>query len=282
MRILRGRGLDRGETASCGAIWRREAARVNDSAGAAGGRAMSAGPPILADELELLRGLVRLEGARLAELGCGNGQFARRLLERAAVASIAAVEADAIQHERNLASPRDPRLAFLYGGAQDIPLGDGSVDGVLMLKSLHHVPAGSLDRALAEVRRVLVPGGWLYVSEPLYAGAFNDILRLFHDERAARAAAQEALGRAARSGVLEAVSEWRFLAPREFRDYDDFVEKVVRVTHTRHVYTDEVAARVRAKFEAQRGPAGARLLQPMKVDLLRRPGAAPGERIRVP
>jgi SAM-dependent methyltransferase len=240
---------------------------------------MTPGPPVLADEVELLEALVPLEGARLLELGCGDARFARRLLERAAVATIAALETDAVQHERNLASAHDSRLAFLLGGAQEIPLDEASFDGVLMMKSLHHVPAASLDRALAEVRRVLRPGGWLYVSEPLYAGAFNDILRLFHDEGAARAAAREALGRAARSGVLEAVAVRHFLAPREFRDYDEFVEKVVHVTHTLHAYSDEVAAQVRAKLEAL-GPGPARFLQPMRVDLLRRPAAGP-ERIRV-
>jgi SAM-dependent methyltransferase len=227
--------------------------------------------PVVPDEVELLRSLAPLEGACLLELGCGKAEFARRLIDRAPVATIAALEVDTIQHERNLASARPAGLSFHFGGAQEIPFPESSFDGVLMMKSLHHVPMELLDSALAEVRRVLRPAGWLYVSEPVYAGDFNDIIKLFHDEGAVRQAAREALDRAAGSGLLEPVDRREFLAPREFRDYDDFVEKVVRVTHTDHVYTDEVAAEVRSRFARFQTPEGARFLQPMRVDFMRRP-----------
>jgi len=232
---------------------------------------MGASLPVIADEVELLRSLAPLEHARVLELGCGKAEFARRLLDRAPVAAIAALEVDTVQHERNRASPSREGLEFHYGGAQAIPFGDASFDGVLMMKSLHHVPAEHMDRALEEVRRVLKPGGWLYVSEPVFAGDFNEILRLFHDEQAVRQRALEALERAGHADVLEPVARREFLAPRDFRDYDDFVEKIVRVTHTDHAYTDAVAAEVRARFERFMSPSGARFLQPMRVDFMRRP-----------
>src|SRR5688572_11490861 len=234
---------------------------------------MGASLPVVADEVELLRSLAPLERARVLELGCGKAEFARRLLDRAPVATIAALEVDTVQHERNRASPPRAGLKFQYGGAQAIPFADASFDGVLMMKSLHHVPVEHMDRALAEVRRILKPGGWLYVSEPVFAGDFNEILRLFHDEGAVRQQALEALERAGHARVLEPVERREFLAPRDFRDYDDFVEKIVRVTHTDHAYTDEVAAEVRARFERFLSPSGVRFLQPMRVDFMRRPVA---------
>ena len=69
-----------------------------------------------------------------------------------------------------------------------------------MLKSLHHVPMALMDQALAELARVLRPCGWLYVSEPVYAGQLNELIRLFNDEGEVRAAAQAALDRAVASG----------------------------------------------------------------------------------
>jgi SAM-dependent methyltransferase len=234
---------------------------------------MPAEAPVVTDEIELLGELAPLDGARLLELGCGNADFARRLLARTSVASVAALEVDRIQHARNLDAPQHPGLTFHFGGAQDIPLADASVDGVLMMKSLHHVPVALLDRALLEIRRVLKPGGWLYVSEPVYAGAFNDIVKLFHDEKAVRAAAYDALQRAAAAGMLVPVAEREFRTPRVFRDYDDFVAKVVRATHSDHAYPDDVAAEVRARFEKHQTPDGAPFIQPMRVNLLRRPAA---------
>ena len=41
---------------------------------------------------------------------------------------------------------------------------------------------------LGEIARVLKPGGVAYLSEPVYAVRFNDILKLFHDERVVREA----------------------------------------------------------------------------------------------
>ena len=234
---------------------------------------MNRDAPVIPDETELLRSLAPLEGARLLELGCGKADFARRLLERTPVASIAALKVDKRQHEKNVASAPSKGLEFHYGGAQEIPFPDASFDGVLMMKSLHHVPGEFLDRALAEVRRVLKPGGWLYCSEPVFAGEYNDILKLFHDERAVRQAAREALDRAGSAGVLEPVEQREFLLPRDFRDYDDFVEKVVKVTHTDHAYSEAVAAEVRSRFEKYQKPGGARFMAPMRVDFMRRPSA---------
>ena len=51
---------------------------------------------------------------------------------------------------------------------QDIELGDGSLDVVLTPHVLEHVP--ETDRALAELHRVLAPGGWLFLQVPLLQG----------------------------------------------------------------------------------------------------------------
>lgn len=232
---------------------------------------MAATQPIVADEVAYLESLVPLRGAVVAELGCGKADFARKLVERTGVASVIALEVDRIQHQRNLDGPKHASIAFAYGGAEAIPLPDASVDVIVMMKSLHHVPVEHLDRAMGEIRRVLRPGGWLYVSEPVYAGEFNDIVKLFHDEGVVRAEAYRALQRASKARVLEPSLEQEFMAPLAFRDYDDFVEKIVRATHSEHVYTDDVAAEVRARFSKYETPQGAKFIRPMRVNLMRKP-----------
>jgi hypothetical protein len=46
-----------------------------------------------------------------------------------------------------------------------------------------------MDRSMREISRVLKPGGTVYISEPVFAGDFNEILRLFHGEQKVREAA---------------------------------------------------------------------------------------------
>ena len=148
---------------------------------------------LVTDELEVLSALVPLAGQHIIELGCGAARLARDLLARHPGSQVTGLEVDRIQHDKNLAAAPVAGLQFLSAGAQAIPLPDECFDLALMLKSLHHVPVHDMGTALAEVARVLKPGGHLYVSEPVYAGPLNRIVRLFNDEGPVRTAAQHAL-----------------------------------------------------------------------------------------
>lgn len=226
-------------------------------------------PRLVTDEAEFFQEVIPVRGARVVELGCGKAAFARSLLQRGIARSVDGFEVDAAQHAANLSATRVAGLRFGMAGAQAIPLPDDSCDVAVMLKSLHHVPIDHLDGALAEIARVLVPGGWLYVSEPVYAGEFNDIVKLFHDEGEVRAAAYAALRRAADTGVLRWESELFFETPLHFRDFDDFVDRIVRVTHSDIEMAPAVAAEVRRRFERFQRPDGAHFVRQMRVNLLR-------------
>lgn len=226
---------------------------------------------LIDDELTLLETLVPLQGARLVEAGCGAAQLARELLRRYTDAELVGLEVDERQLAKNLLAPAE-RLRFERAGAQDIPFADARFDGALMLKSLHHVPMPLMDRALAELARVLRPGGWLYVSEPVYAGPFNELVRLYNDEGEVRAAAQAALDRALASGAWQPLAERRFAMPRRFASFDEFEQRSMRPTFADHGITDEMVERVRALFLPHLGPDGARFEQPMHVRVLRKAG----------
>ena len=229
-------------------------------------------PPLIRDELELMDGLVDLAAhPRVIELGCGAAQLSRQLLERFAGSEVTALEVDERQHAKNLAQPQ-ARLNFVQAGAQAIPFGDGGFDLALMLKSLHHVPLDQLDTALAEVHRVLRPGGLLYVSEPVFAGALNEVMRLFHDEQVVRAAALSALHRAVASGAWEPVSETFFDVPVHYRDFAEFEQCMIGVTYQNHRLDAATLAAVRARFEPHMGADGAHFVRPMRVNLLKKRG----------
>lgn len=222
-------------------------------------------------EAEVYNRLLPLDGAHIIELGCGAAVHTRAIAESGRAAAILACEVDTVQHEKNLAITDLPTVTFAHAGAQAIPTEDASADIVLMFKSLHHVPLEEMDSALQEIRRVLRPGGLAYISEPVYAGDFNEVLRLFHDEKAVREAAFATVRKAVEQGVFELVGQHFFNTPNNFDNFADFENRIIRVTHTEHNLSPELLRAVREKFENFMGPQGARFTMPIRVDLLRRP-----------
>jgi SAM-dependent methyltransferase len=226
--------------------------------------------PLITDELELLHSLIGLDQhPRIIELGCGAAQLSRKLLARFPACEVSALEVDERQHAKNLLEPQE-RLHFLQAGAQAVPFDADQFDLALMLKSLHHIPLDLLDQALAEVQRVLRPGGLLYVSEPVFAGAQNEIMRLFHDEEVVRAAALRALQKAVASGAWEQVSEVFFDMPVRYRDFAEFEQRLIAITYLDHQLDAATLAAVRERFEPHMTPTGAYFERPMRVNLLRK------------
>jgi ubiquinone/menaquinone biosynthesis C-methylase UbiE len=223
-------------------------------------------------EAEIIADLLDLSGKHLLELGCGAAWMTRLLADQFQPASIVATEVDSIQHEKNLGLPEIPNVSFRFGGAEAIDLPDESIDAVFMFKSLHHVPSGLMDPALREIRRVLVPGGHAYFSEPVYWGAFNDLIRLVHDEKAVRQAAFATLVRAVEDGMFELEREVFFQVPGTYEDWDVFEARFLKVTHTELAIDETSYAEIKQAFMAHMTPTGAHFLKPHRVDLLRKPG----------
>lgn len=224
---------------------------------------------LIDNELDVLAALVPLAGQHVIEIGCGSARLARALLARHPGSRVTGLEVDTRQHAKNLASPQ-PGLDFVEAGAQSLPFADASFDLALMLKSLHHVPTPLLAQALGEAARVLRPGGHLYVSEPVYAGPLNDLVRLYNDEGTVRAAAQAALDEAIAGGGWRQVAERRFAIPDHFGDFDDFEQRMMRPSFADHRIDGAKLAQVRQAFEPLRSADGVHLTRPMHVRLLQR------------
>jgi ubiquinone/menaquinone biosynthesis C-methylase UbiE len=110
-------------------------------------------------------------GIRLLDIGCGTGANLPMLRSFAgASGSVAAMDFSplALQFARDQMSCDGTarKLLMLRGDAQRLPFGDNSFDVVTMLDVLEHLSDDCL--ALAEVRRVLRPGGALVMSVPAY------------------------------------------------------------------------------------------------------------------
>ena len=222
-------------------------------------------------EPQLFERVLPLDGASIVELGCGRAQLTRLIASAGSGRQILALEVDEIQHRINSGITDLPNVRFDLAGAQAIPAADQSVDIVLMFKSLHHVPAELMPTAFAEIRRVLKPGGLAYISEPVFAGDFNEILRLFNDEQRVRQLAFAAVQSAVASGEFELVEQIFFNTPVKFEDFAEFERLILGVTHTHLELSAEVLEEVKRRFARHVTADGVRFAQPIRVDLLRKP-----------
>ncbi len=86
----------------------------------------------LVNEVQLMLSELPFDGATVLELGCGKADKTRTLAQTGRPKEVFALEVDAIQHARNLEVIDLPNVHFRHGGAEAIPMGDASVDIVLM------------------------------------------------------------------------------------------------------------------------------------------------------
>ena len=228
---------------------------------------------ITCPEADIYNRLLTLDGKHILELGCGNADITRDIATSGIDRKVTALEVDEIAHEINLQITDLPNVTFGLSGAEDIPLANESVDVVFMFKSLHHVPVELMDQAMREIRRVLRPGGFVYISEPVFAGDFNEILRLFHDEQKVREAAFDTIKKAVDGGLFKLVEETFFNSPMKFESFSDFEEKVIKATHTSHALDEKLYRLVKQRFEDHAGDDGTQFQMPIRVDLLQRTSA---------
>lgn len=221
-------------------------------------------------EAEIYNRLLALDNNHILELGCGSADITRNIATAGENRSITALEVDEIAHDKNQQITDLPNVTFALAGAQEIPLHDASVDVVFMFKSLHHVPIELMEPSMQEVHRVLRPGGRAYISEPVFAGDFNEVLRLFHDEQKVRQAAFDTVKKAVDDGLFELVDEIFFNSPMRFENFAEFEDNTIKATHSDHQLDDNLYELVKQRFQQHVGEDGAHFLMPIRVDLLQK------------
>lgn len=120
----------------------------------------------------------RAEGLKVLEVGCGRGVGTQIILERFGAREVHAldVDPDMIARARaRLAHYPPERLTLAVGDVTRLEAADASYDAVFDFAILHHVPVWQ--DGVAEIRRVLKPGGRFY---------FEEVTRHFLDKWFAR------------------------------------------------------------------------------------------------
>ncbi|MGL4463599.1 MAG: class I SAM-dependent methyltransferase [Planctomycetia bacterium] len=98
-------------------------------------------------------------GAKVLDLGCGTGLFARRLLNEFFDVEVVGLDISEKMLEKaalNCPNVAD-RLTLVHGDAEHLPFNGGEFDVVACIHSFHHYP--QQQKVLAEMNRVLRRGG---------------------------------------------------------------------------------------------------------------------------
>jgi ubiquinone/menaquinone biosynthesis C-methylase UbiE len=97
---------------------------------------------------------------RVCDLGCGPGHVARYLYERGVDVFGIDLSPGMVEEARKA----NPDIEFRVGDMRALDLPDGSLAGIAAFYSIIHVPREEVTDALRELRRVLQPGGVLFLT----------------------------------------------------------------------------------------------------------------------
>lgn len=215
----------------------------------------------------VLNEALELKGLRIADIGSGAGEMVRYMTRQGA--RVTGLECGDLQLEKARSFPAEGDEVYLQGVGQQQPFDDDSFDVVTFFNSLHHVPLEHMAGALAEARRVVKPGGTVYVGEPIASGRGFELNAPIDDETSVRAAAYDAIRNASTHGLRQ-LREIFYDTVYHYENFAAFKDNMIRIDPRRRARFEAIEDDLRSAFE-RLGIAdkdGIRFDQPMRVNVL--------------
>lgn len=99
------------------------------------------------------------KGARVLDIGCGTGRFAKRVVEHYPDSTVVGLDLSPgmLRMARDNCKEYRDQITFVEGDSEQLPFEDSSFDIITCVHSFHHYP--HKQTVLAEMHRVLKPGG---------------------------------------------------------------------------------------------------------------------------
>jgi SAM-dependent methyltransferase len=174
------------------------------------------------------------DGEAILDVGCGTGNLAFAIVQRANVATITGVDFSDVYVQNARTRRSGPEITFEVGDATALPYGDGSFDRVLSMLVLFFIPNAT--KAVSEMKRVARSGATVGATLWDSRGGMT-VNRMFVDTAAvldtrahdlrARAFTRPLgrpgdLGQAWRDAGLRDVKEARLAIRMEFENFEDY------------------------------------------------------------
>jgi ubiquinone/menaquinone biosynthesis C-methylase UbiE len=106
-------------------------------------------------------------GDRILDLGCGTGWASRRMARLATAGEIVGLDvADEMLRRAEQSSSAFRNVRYAWGSAENIPEADNAFNKILSVESFYYY--ADQGKALDELRRVMSPGGALFILINLY------------------------------------------------------------------------------------------------------------------
>jgi ubiquinone/menaquinone biosynthesis C-methylase UbiE len=109
-------------------------------------------------------------GERVLDMGCGGGRHAFALYKKGARVVALDLDAAELKDVAGMFAALEPEVPAtataqaVRGSAYELPFADNTFDKIIAAEILEHLPEDA--EAMAELARVLKPGGWIAVTVP--------------------------------------------------------------------------------------------------------------------